>query len=254
MGITSLVVRLYIRHMAHAAKNWNGYQTASFSQALEPTNSIIGRHATSRDGICQALSQRWIVLHSQGSSLFNWLYDKNGRIDPAAVANVTFNQIEGEAPGVNQDAVSERYLFSHGLMRRTGIIQTADSNGFLGHARAFSEGSKAQGDIFTQLANAIVGSARKVSGFYVMIAIKGPGGGHCMAAYVGDDLAYFDPNFGEYWFPNRDNFAGWLRETSAPPYRFGGIHKTFQVREYAPKMGFVKEGHKIGRRTMHGDY
>jgi YopT peptidase len=38
-----------------------------------------------------------------------------------------------------------------------------------------------------------------------MIAIMG-NGGHAMAAYVGSDVAFFDPNFGEFWFPTQRKF------------------------------------------------
>ena len=47
--------------------------------------------------------------------------------------------------------------------------------------------------------------ASKGSGSYVLISIMG-NGGHAMAAYIGNDIAFFDPNYGEFWFPTHLQF------------------------------------------------
>ena len=259
MGLQSFIIKQYIKHLKTIAEKRHGFQTAAFSQALEPTNSIIGKHATSRDGICQAMSQRWIVMHAHGSSLFNWIYDKNGKIDAAAIASLSVNQIEtetvtkGASGTVNQDWNSERYLFSHGLLRRTSILPEID-HGFAHNTRNLITGDKAGGNIFTQMAHGLVSSSKLVTGHYVMIGISGSGGGHCMAAYVGHDIAFFDPNFGEYWFANRQDFSGWLRDALTLPYRIGKINRSFTLREYAPKMGFVQKMDTIGGHRMSGEF
>jgi hypothetical protein len=259
MGLQSFIIKQYIKNMKSSAEKRNGFQTATFSQALEPTNSAIGKHAVSRDGICQALSQKWIVMHAHGSSLFRWLYDEDGRINKSAISNMAINQIDsetrlrGQSGKTDQEWASEKYLFSYGLLRRTSTVMNQQS-GYVVAQRSLTAGDDSASDIFTQLANGLVNSSKLITGYYVMIGINGSGGGHCMAAYVGRDICFFDPNFGEYWFPNRQDFVGWLRATLPLPYRIGRINKEFALREYAPKMGFVTKGDEVGGHMMVGTY
>ena len=54
----------------------------------------------------------------------------------------------------------------------------------------------------------------KVSGAYAMIVLHGAGGGHAFAAWIGgrgEDACFFDPNFGEYWFEDKQNFFRFMR-------------------------------------------
>ena len=49
---------------------------------------------------------------------------------------------------------------------------------------------------------------------YALIALEGPRGGHAVAAWIGargEDACFFDPNFGEYWFENKQDFFKFLR-------------------------------------------
>ena len=260
MGIQTFIVRQYIKHMKTSAVKHNGFQTSDFSQCVEPVHSIIGKHANSRDGICQAMSQRWIVMHAAGGSLFNWMCDASGKVKPAAIVNLSVNQVETEtremyAGRTDQDWVSEKYLYANGIIRRTGVLAAAVTPTQSVFVRDITAGTKAGGNIFQQLANGLVNSSTLVTGYYVMIGIHGKGGGHCMAAYVGQDIAFFDPNFGEYWFPDRRNFVAWFRDSVGLPYKVGGLNAEFSLRAYAPKMGFVTGGFgRVGTRDMAGSY
>ncbi|MES3033801.1 MAG: YopT-type cysteine protease domain-containing protein [Gemmatimonadota bacterium] len=254
MGIQAFVVRQYIKHLKSSAVKHDGFQTHDFSQSLEPTNSIIAKHGTSRDGICQAMSQRWIVMHAHGGSLFNWLCDASGKVRADAIVNLAVNQVDSETRThrhqTDQDWASEKYLHANGIIRRTGVLPVAGQ-----FMRDFIGGSRASGNIFQQLANGLVNSSKLVTGHYVMIGIQGPGGGHCMAAYVGHDIAFFDPNFGEYWFPDRRHFVGWFRDAVNLPYKIGDINQSFSLRTYAPRMGFMTDGFgRINNRAVGGAF
>ena len=258
MGLGQFIVKKFINHLGSAASKRGGFQTAKYSQCLEPINSIIGKHKTSREGICEATSAKWVALHAHGSSLFNWVYDSKGKINRAAIVNLAFNQIEGETREMgqsgrtNQDWATETYLFSHGVMRRNGIIPQS-SHGFTNPVRSLTKGDSTAGDVGHQLATAMV-APKLITGYYVMIGIHGKSGGHCMAAYVGQDVCFFDPNFGEYWFPQRANFVKWFTSNFWLAYRIGGLNKRFALREYAPKMGFVKKHGEVSGHLVLGDY
>lgn len=50
------------------------------------------------------------------------------------------------------------------------------------------------------------------SDFYVLISILGSGGGHAICAFIGrKDVAFFDPNFGEFYFETRQGFRNFMR-------------------------------------------
>jgi len=250
VGLAQFVVKQYIKVLASSAKKHNGFQTSAYSQCLEPVNSIISKHETTREGICEATSAKWIAMHANDSSLFNWIYDDNGKINKAAVVNLAFNQIHGEtlrdpSGKTDQDRASEIYLFSQGLMRRTKTVQGV---GGLRQERTIMEGNKSSGNVGVQLSNGLV-SSKITAGFYVMIGVYGPGGGHCMAAFIGQDVCLFDPNFGEYWFPNRGDFVKWFQSAFWLPYRVGRLDARFTLREYGVRMKFVtKQGEMNGKR------
>lgn len=258
MGLSQFIVQQYIKHLGRSAERKGGHQTASYSQCLEPVNSMIGRHKTSREGICEATSARWIVLHARGSSLFNWIYKSDGKINPAAIVNLAINQIEGEtrergqSGQTDQDWFSEMYLWSHGIARRNGLIPQ-NNYGYLNPVRSLTEGDKSAGDVGEQLAHALV-APPLVTGYYVMIGIHGKSGGHCMAAFVGQDVCFFDPNFGEYWFPKRADFVRWFTSHFWLAYRIGGLNSSFALREYAPKMGFVTKHGQVADHLVMGKY
>jgi hypothetical protein len=57
-------------------------------------------------------------------------------------------------------------------------------------------------------------------------------------AFVGTDVAFFDPNFGEYWFPNRTDFARWFGEFFWPKSFYDCLLSgSFALRDYARAVG-----------------
>ena len=57
-----------------------------------------------------------------------------------------------------------------------------------------------------------------------------------MAAWVGADVAFFDPNFGEFWFENRQDFINWFPaffSKSCYSWPKLGLCERFEVDEFA---------------------
>lgn len=55
----------------------------------------------------------------------------------------------------------------------------------------------------------------RVNGAYALMIIDSPNvaDSHAMAAYIGgrnEDACFFDPNYGEFWFENREDFFFFL--------------------------------------------
>jgi hypothetical protein len=213
-----------------------------YSQCLEPTATLISMLPYTEDGICQALSAKWIAEHANDSSLWSWIFAPGStNVKQSAVANLMINFTESivrkrsdiprnlgnrrqrglaaarlanpttrslKSPDLYyQDLVTTKYLGLYGLKRR-GITQ-AKIVGSFGQQRGGANGTKTG----LNLAAALHPHALCThGGAYVLISIMG-NGGHAMAAYVGStDVAFFDPNFGEFWFPDQASFRAWFAE------------------------------------------
>jgi YopT peptidase len=49
-----------------------------------------------------------------------------------------------------------------------------------------------------------------VVGVYKRISVSSMIGAHCMALWAADDACFFDPNFGEFYFPSIQDFGQWF--------------------------------------------
>jgi hypothetical protein len=58
---------------------------------------------------------------------------------------------------------------------------------------------------------------KKVQNCYAQVDFSGGSGGHATAAWIGGaagrkgDACYYDPNFGEVWFADKEKFFEWFR-------------------------------------------
>lgn len=206
-----------------------------YSQSEEPTSTLISMLPYTEDGICQALSAKWIAEHANGGSLWNWLFKPGSKTpDPGKIANLMINFTEsivrtggdidhsqgnrkvrsGIASRLSnkttrskntggqyyQDFVTEKYLGLYGVARRN-IVQ-ACYTGSMGKRIKHGLGPKTAQVLGATLQQKYMNTK---GGAYVLISVLGDGG-HAMAAYVGQDIAFFDPNFGEFWFPSHLDF------------------------------------------------
>lgn len=191
----------------------------AYSQCVEPTNTLIKMLPHTSNGICQALSAKWIAEHANDGSLWNWLFAPGStNVKQAAIANLMINftesvvktgnlanrSLQGKSTGGDfyQDFVTDKYLGLYGVIRRQ-----ATQSAYMGSMKnPLSVGTQGHqlGSRFQQSWLCSKG------GSYILISVLGKGGGHAMAAYVGQDIAFFDPNFGEFWFPSINEFYPWF--------------------------------------------
>src|SRR5262249_46687871 len=105
----------------------------SFSQCLDPVDSVIGKNDKTADGICELLSAKWIEEHAHGRSLIQWLTAGSSGIDPSKIRMLMQLFIIGETmtpekmidPGHRykvradterqQTKATANYLKSHGM-------------------------------------------------------------------------------------------------------------------------------------------
>lgn len=193
-----------------------------YSQSLEPTATLIKMMPQTADGICQALCAKWIAEHANDRSLWNWLcvpgttnvrqgmitnlmvnFNESVTDDKRSGAfNRTARASKGEKNLIRQDMITNRYLQMYGVIRR-GMAR-----GKMGRTHSYSNGNamgnRMAADLDPDLWNG--------QNFYILISILGAGGGHALCAFVGrNDIAFFDPNFGEFYFETRAKFKAFMR-------------------------------------------
>lgn len=256
-----------VKRIQDSASKYGGECTYRFSQAIQPVSGMIGKSKITKGGICQALSEMWVVFHAHDGALWNWLCP-NGKLSSSALANVAYNFNYGSTKdGVkldSQDQNSDMWFLQYGIRRRTGIIQQKFNEFNNGRAekvsyatRSLAEGSRGKGvskaGLGKNLAKDLVtGSMVKNMGLgdgtYRMIGVYGGDGSHCMCAFVGTDVAYFDPNFGEFWFPKRDDFQKWYGDYFWPKSFYDWmLSNSYSIRDYARAVG-------AGAKNLNGKF
>lgn len=239
---------------------YGGHCTFPFSQGINPVAGMIGKSKITKGGICQALSEMWVVFHAHDESLWNWLYT-GSQINSSALANVAYNFKYGSVKEGgdwnaldDQDRNSDMWFLQYGIRRRTGAVMGKSNMSIDGKLQKVNVANRSLVDekrtggmsrcgLGKNLARDLVsGSMVKNRGLgdgtYRMIGIYGGDGSHCMCAYVGQDVAFFDPNFGEYWFEKRADFERWFGEYFWPKSFYDWMmSKSFTIRDYARAVG-----------------
>ena len=117
-----------VSRIQKSAAKYGGHCTFEFSQGLNPVAAMIGKSKITSGGICQALSEMWVVFHAHDQSLWNWLYP-GGKLSSSALANVAYNFNYGsvkEGAGfgklTDQDQNSDLWFLQYGIRRRTDTV------------------------------------------------------------------------------------------------------------------------------------
>ena len=187
-----------------------------YSQCLQPTKMLIESMNATKEGICLALSAKWIAEHANDGSLWNWLFASGTtNVKQSAIANLMVNfhdsvKTSGSLRNPTLDAYSHKSGFSHqdifldkylgmyGVKRRS-ITQDLIT-GWQSRPYGVAVGQQLAARLSPKWMNTM-------SGAYVHIATFGKGG-HSTCAFVGSkDICFFDPNFGEFYFTNQGQFV-----------------------------------------------
>lgn len=223
MDVLNSIIAARVKSVQASAKGYSGSCTYAFSQMTNPVADIIGTDKTTKDGICEMLSARWMVENSRGRSLQAWLSAGGGNgIDASKIRLLMQLFIIGESMrpsrmidesdsaavrrgGQNQDAATQNFLLSNGLVPVPG------NNGGWGQGDS-SGGDKIKHLIARDLCDPRGGGRR-----WRMIGIWGSVGGHAMA-FSSDDsgCAFFDPNYGAFAFSSKSKFRDWFTHAFYP--------------------------------------
>lgn len=207
---------------------FNGNVTWEYSQGDWATLKIIMTNSVSRWGICKSLSAQWIVDHAYGGSLVNRVMGANGKINESAIKKIKADFIEVTGPGKSQAALTADWLMRRGILRRAkSLTYSLDRPRTVnGQVVSFVGRTSERGDMGTTpkdnaaTPNEIASALRaiwqrekrvRLGGSYCQIDFAGSGSmGHAVAAWIGQDALFFDPNNGEYWFEDPAQFVAWF--------------------------------------------
>ena len=146
---------------------------------------------------------------------------------------------------VDQTEATRRWLMHKGIIRRNGIIPITFQNApsqTIALGTTLGTEPRNGGNRSAHAGNlgaAIAGNLHYGNGHYAMIGIYGPGGAHAMAAWIANDVAFFDPNFGEFYFSDKDAFISWFPtffRRSGYSWPWVGLCEDYETLFYAKKI------------------
>ena len=213
-----------------------GVIIARFSQASESMTALLRTNKKARLGICKGLVNRWMARHANDGSIWNDIFNEDGNIkieeihkliqESVALCHLSLSQRMRNvfAQGYN----SAMYLARYGLVQRRDIVgqYRLTSRGGVGDRPANTLGIR--------IALQITNGARNG---YKVITVYGDSEPHVFCAWVGgpirgtiNDIAVFDPNFGEVWFDQIRRFEIWLACSWTEFY--GDSYDTFVIEDW----------------------
>lgn len=231
MPLISKLLYPVIRSVRNSAANFGGHCTWEFSQTQDPVASLMAVNPDSAKGICQMLATKWLEGHANDDHIANWIMTSGGQIDASKVryimqlfiiglkmnpTAVEGNVVAGDAS--NQRSATHCWLQHKGIIRRHGIVPIQILHGPLqtiplGTSTDTKNSGRAGGSRSghaARIATAIANDIQNGSGHYAIIEISGPREGHAMAAWISNDVTFFDPNFGEFYFSDKADFIRWF--------------------------------------------
>lgn len=156
-----------------------------------------------RGGVCKALSLIWIGMHAQEKSFWDWL-GTQGAVNMVKAQSVMSTFISYDThvanyPGGDGNAWKDKWatdlLKPYGVVPYTGITGTT--------------ASRAGGTLYPvgNICDAVVWN----TDIYIQVSLGGTAGRHAVSFYTGfKDCVFYDPNYGEYWFPDKTKLKPWF--------------------------------------------
>lgn len=222
-----LYVRAHLRDVRDSVAPHDGTIGFKFAQTKGAFLRQIMKHSKTSGGVCESLSAHWIARHGQGQSLFDRLYTngQKGQFQIDELYSIKQLHIEGMADSVDQDQITESWLAKHDIRPRWPKTRVRGETG--------AEGAQ-------RLLDAMLDTADQQDG-YKKVGLEGAFASHTMAVYVHNDegIVFFDPNFGEFRFPDKGSFRRWFAgafwQRSGYHRQIMGLGEKFEVFNYEPK-------------------
>ncbi|GLU34255.1 YopT-type cysteine protease domain-containing protein [Trinickia caryophylli] len=196
-SLSHVFVRPLIGRVRRSVRDY-GQVTFKFSQTKGGFHRQIMKHRDTSGGTCAALAAHWIRARAQNGDLFERLYTdrqkRQLRIDELhSIKQLTINGRDDD--GDEQNIRNLGWLSKHSMKWNLKASQSMIARQP------------------TELIGAILDTGAKAR-CYKLVPIEGPLFAHTFAAEVTRDggIVFFDPNFGEFDFSDRNAFAEWFEK------------------------------------------
>lgn len=193
----------FVNWVRNSAESYGGTVTFRLSQVTGTFGREILKHGDTAGGVCDSLSAHWIRSRVRGQDLSDQLYPdgRKGQLSSSEVHSIKQLAIDGYAAD-HQDDVTEQWLENE-----TG------GHLYKGSYKPYRERIDAAGPR-GMAENILHIPARNHDDAYKMIGLFGRFSAHSVAAHVHRHagVAFFDPNFGEFHFPDKEDFRRWFAD------------------------------------------
>ncbi|MDP8051238.1 YopT-type cysteine protease domain-containing protein [Pasteurella atlantica] len=200
-----------IRKVRKTVEQFDGEVNFTFSQLKGEVYSEIIKHIETQNGVCEAVCASWITKKVNEQSLWEDIYDqpkdgKNGKLNKKYFEVI--KQLQTEFIN-NGNTATQQFTLMESWLSEQGV--TAKERQFGSQRRKDQvEGSLSDKNLnaFTQ---AILDTGKENSAIK-KISISLKDGAHTVSAAIqGENVVFFDPNFGELSFPSREKFDHWFK-------------------------------------------
>ncbi len=193
-----------------------------------------GKYLNGRPGVCRALCLKWIKHHSRGASLLEKL---SAGEEIALKRWKSIEKLQANEKPRNERITPGTYLVGKKIdpFIKPEMALAWEMGTVCPDLAVMSKFSKSLGELITNVVQIWSGK----EAMYKLIHLSATGSisedGHQCAAYVREEeIIFFDPNVGEYRFP-QDQIWEWF-----PTYWVlsgnDAAYKRFKVDEYGPPM------------------
>jgi hypothetical protein len=184
-----------------------GKVSFAFSQNESAFTDVLDRDSLTAGGVCDALCWHWLAAQARSVATFSQMHP-GGRFTSETMASVLALQAEGLEKDASQTYGGMGWLLQSNPPGDQLVIQGSSRTGEMQPASELDAMlDNLLGDDPTEHSRfgRIMLDGKRMGmelAHTVTVAIRPPNG----------DITYFDPNFGEFTFPNRKAFRAWFDE------------------------------------------
>ncbi|QIM64766.1 YopT-type cysteine protease domain-containing protein [Frederiksenia canicola] len=225
-----------IKEVRNSVEQYGGEVSFKYAQSKGEVFNEIIKHSETEHGTCEATCAFWIAKKvNDDQSLFKEIYPngKEGKLDKQAFEKIKKLQTEFINSG---SSATQQFKFTESWLNEQGAKVKQKQVG------EYSRKDEVSGTVTNtevkSLINAILDTGDSHSGVK-KISINLEGGSHTVAASVkGEQVIFFDPNFGEITFKKREHFENWFKEAFWSKSGYAGTNsgkRFFNVINYDAK-------------------
>ena len=170
-------------------------------------------------GVCKALCMHWVAHHANDKpGSFSSVALQAGQRGRYGGVNIVLTQLDYVRALVGANATNSERLkdqFTDDFLRKEGLIRQMNIKYPMNNLTVGgNKNSKAGVWLGREIGKKIIANHSANYWSHKIISLYGRAGAHAVAAFVGADAMFFDPNFGIFYFEHAYNFRQWFGEPS----------------------------------------